>query len=309
MSALATAAGATALGLAANSLGVTAWASARWPAQGRKLATPFGPVHALDEGAGPAVLGLHGAASTSLGVVAPMRGRLAGLRLIAPDRPGAGHTPAVTGHDRLARQAEVVAAVLDACAVARAVVYAHSWGCAVALRLALDFPDRVAALVLCAPASHPWPGDTSLVNRLAASPVLGHVLAFIAPPLLGPHLAPAAVARGFAPAPVPEGYAQATGVPLSYRPASFRANARDMAAANRELAAQAPRYGEIACPLAVVTGEGDRIVANRIHAGGLRDALPGLDSRRVPGGGHMPHWVAADLVAGLIRQAALSPAR
>jgi pimeloyl-ACP methyl ester carboxylesterase len=301
MTDIASLAGLAGLALAANSLGVSAWAQARWPALGRRITTPLGPAHVMDPGDGPPVLLLHGAASSAAGVTAPLAGPLAGHRLIAPDRPGAGHTPAVAGHDRLAVQAAFIAGVLDALDVPRAVVFGHSWGCAVALRLALDHPDRVSALVLAAPASHPWDGDTSLVNRLAASPVLGHALAFVAPPLLGPFIAPQAVARGFAPSPAPPDYIERTGVPLGYRPSAFRANARDMAAANRELAAQAPRYGSIACPVAIVTGEGDQVVWNRIHAKGLAEAIPHADCRRVLQGGHMPHWIDPELIAGLIR--------
>jgi pimeloyl-ACP methyl ester carboxylesterase len=298
-------AGLAGLALAANSLGVTAWAQTRWPAEGRRLVTPLGRAHVVDTGDGPPAVLLHGAASSARGVTSPLADRLAGHRLIAPDRPGAGHTPAIADHHHLAVQAAFVAAVLDALAVEAAVVFGHSWGCAVALRLALDHPGRVARLVLAAPASHPWEGDTSLVNRLAASPVVGHVLSFVAPPLLGPLIAPRAVARGFAPSPAPTDYIDRTGVPLGYRPSAFRANARDMAAANRELAAQAPRYREIACPVAIVTGEGDQVVWNRIHAKGLAEAIPQAACHRVPQGGHMPHWIAPDLVAELIRGSAV----
>jgi pimeloyl-ACP methyl ester carboxylesterase len=302
MTLLSTAAAIAGAALAANSLGVTAWAQARWPARGRKLSTPLGPAHVLDDGAGPPVLLLHGAASSAAGMTTPLETHLDGLRRIAPDRPGAGHTPVVPGHEQLAVQAAFIAGVLDSLGLERVTVFGHSWGCAVGLRLALDHPERVSALVLAAPASHPWNGDTSLVNRLAASPVLGHALSFIAPPLLGPFIAPRAVAHGFAPSPAPADYIARTGVPLSFRPATFRANARDMAAANRELGVQALRYGEITCPAAIVTGEGDRVVWNRIHAKGLAEALPQADCHRVPLGGHMPHWIAPELVAGLIRR-------
>jgi pimeloyl-ACP methyl ester carboxylesterase len=300
----ATLAGLAGLALTANSLGVTTWAQARWPARGRRLSTPLGAAHVLDTGDGPPVVLLHGAASSACGVTVPLADRLADHRLIAPDRPGAGHTPVIAGHDRLEVQAAFIAHILEALGVARAVVFGHSWGCAVALRLALDHPDRVTALVLAAPASHPWDGDTSLVNRIAASPVIGHALSFIAPPLLGPLIAPRAVARGFAPSPAPPDYIVRTAVPLGYRPSAFRANARDMAAANSELAAQAPRYRDIACPVAIVTGEGDQVVWNRIHAKGLAEVLPQADCHRVPKGGHMPHWADPDLTVRLIREAA-----
>ena len=49
--------------------------------------------------------------------------------------------------------------IFDRLDVDRAIVVGHSWGGTLALTFALDFPQRVAGLVLIAPATHPglWP--------------------------------------------------------------------------------------------------------------------------------------------------------
>ena len=181
------------------------------------------------------------------------------------------------------------------------VVAGHSWGSAVGLRLALDRPDLVKGLVLIAPASHPWPGGTALVNRLGAMPVIGPVLAFFLPPLLGPLLAPSGIARAFAPGPTLAGYGDRIGTPLHFRPASFVHNCQDMAFGNAELAGQCPRYPGLTVPAAIISGAGDLIVSNQIHAKQLARDLPHASSLRVENGGHMPHWVDPAAVAAAIR--------
>lgn len=282
----------------------------RWPPESPPVA--HGPsghrLHVRRRGDGPPVLLIHGASSNGLEWLTALGDRLHGLTLLAADRPGLGHSPGFETAWRLETQAALMAELLAAEDRGPAVVAGHSWGAAVALRLALDHPERVKGLLLSAPASHPWPGGTGWVNRIAAHPLAGRALSAVLPPLLGPRLAPAGIAKGFAPGPVrPADYGERIGTPLVFRPSAFRANARDMAAASAELAAQAPLYPRLDClPAIILTGGGDRIVSNAIHARQLARALPGARAVRVPEAGHMPHWVAPDLAAGFIRALALS---
>lgn len=293
--------------LLALGVGAPAWsalrgaaADRRWPPLGRFVPAQGGRAHVVERGAGPEVALIHGAASNARELLAALGDRLDGCRLIAPDRPGLGHSRRVAGAERLGVQAAFLADVLRATASGPVVAVGHSWGAAVSLRLALDHPDLVRALVLLAPASHPWPGGTGLANRLAATPVLGHALSWTLPALAGPFLMQAGIDKGFAPGPGVPGYGEIIGTPLLFRGATFRANAQDMARGSAELAAQAPRYADLRLPVAVVTGQGDRIVANALHAKGLMAALPHARSHKVPNAGHMPHWVEPERVADII---------
>lgn len=88
---------------------------------------------------------------------------------IAFDRPGwDGRTPA----GGLAVSARAAAAVLHSHDVERATVVGLSFGGGVAARMALDFPERVAALVLVSPAANT--ASLALVDRLLAAPVAGY---------------------------------------------------------------------------------------------------------------------------------------
>ena len=112
-------------------------------------------VHFVDEGepGQPAVVLVHGFAS-SVGVWAGLRPALreAGYRVLALDLKGFGHTgrPAPEGERDYspAEQARIVRALMDARGVHRAAVVAHSYGSSVALRLALDAPERVSHIAL-----------------------------------------------------------------------------------------------------------------------------------------------------------------
>lgn len=281
------------------------WASQRWPAQGRFVPALGGRAHVWEAGEGPPVVLLHGASGSVRDVAGPLAAHLAGLRLIAIDRPSHGHSGPVAGHARLAVQARFVAEALTAAGVAGPVTVAgHSWGAAVALRLALDFPDRVKAVIAIAPASHPFDGPVALHNRLGALPVLGPALSWTAPALLGPLALRAGLKSAFAPGPVPADYARQSGIALYFRATTFAANARDMAAASAELALQAPRYPALTLPAAVISGGGDTVVSNAIHAKALARDLPHAETLRIEGAGHMPTWAAPQTVAGVIRRLA-----
>lgn len=283
----------------------------RYPPLGRKvIVEPGTGLQVLEEGDGPPVLLIHGAASNLRELPSALRGHLGGLRMIAVDRPGFGWSDrgAAGKSWQLGEQARLIGLLLDRLGTGPVVVAGHSWGSAVGLRLALDRPDLVKGLVLIAPASHPWPGGTALVNRLGAMPVIGPLLAFFLPPLLGPLLAPSGIARAFAPGPTLDGYGEMIGTPLHFRPRSFVHNCEDMAFGNAELAAQSPRYRSLTIPAAVISGAGDLIVSNAIHARQLAQELPQVDTLRIDMAGHMPHWLAPMAVSRFIRQFAVDPA-
>ncbi|WP_085339912.1 alpha/beta fold hydrolase [Aquidulcibacter paucihalophilus] len=273
-----------------------------WPPLGRFVTARGVKAHVIEQGAGPEILMVHGAASNGRELISALGHHLKDLRLIAPDRPGLGYSERPRNAATLGEQAAFMADILRHTASGPVVAVGHSWGSGVILRLALDHPELVKALVLLAPASHPWEKSTSLLNRIAVWPVLGDLLVWTLPPLLGPKLAPKGIARGFAPGPVnPPDYGDKIGTPLFFRPKAYKANAEDMVIGSAEMGKQAVRYNSLKLPVTIVSGQGDIIVYNSIHAAGLQRDIPHAQSFRVPQAGHMPHWVDPDLVAGIIR--------
>jgi esterase len=103
-----------------------------------------------ERGSGAPILCIHGGGSSAL-MWADAVDELARLgRVIAYDRRGCARSerPEPYEHTSVAEQADDAAALLDALAAAPAVVIGRSYGGAVAIDLALRYPDRVRALVL-----------------------------------------------------------------------------------------------------------------------------------------------------------------
>ncbi len=76
---------------------------------------------------------------------------------------------------------------------------------------------------------------------------------------------------------------------LILRPANFEANAQDVSVLKDFVAAQAPRYPELAMPVVAITGDTDTVVSPVIHSTAIaRDAKNGR-LVTIQGAGHMPH--------------------
>lgn len=264
-------------------------------------------LHILDEGAAggpgelPPVVFLHGASGNLNEPRTAMAGRLTGRRCLYLDRPGHGHS---TRPDRRyaspARQADLVAGLLAHLGIERAVVVGHSWGGAVAAALAVAHPDRIAGLVLVAPATHPWPGGVSWTYRLAAQPVIGPLFAWTLVYPVGIATLETAMAGVFHPEPVPDRYRQSAHIDLVLRPKAFVANAEDVADLKANVTALAPRYPEITAPTVIVTGDRDAVVWPSIHSEGLKRDIAGAELVMLPGAGHMPHHTHPDAVVAAI---------
>jgi pimeloyl-ACP methyl ester carboxylesterase len=105
------------------------------------------------EGAGPPMLLIHGVGArldTWDGVVAALDGR---FRTIRCDLRGHGESSKPPGPYSAALFAEDARALLDHLDIGRCHVAGHSLGATVALRLALDAPDRVERLALLSAAA------------------------------------------------------------------------------------------------------------------------------------------------------------
>jgi len=290
--------------LNANAERYTRRVEARFPAQGRFIEAEGARIHLREAGPehGPRMLLMHGASSNLAELWGPLAEEFSPLhRVVAYDRPGLGHStrPRRNAHT-LALQARIAARVLEATG-GSALVVAHSLGAGVALRLALDHPHLVNGMVLIAPASHPYPGKPAWWARLAATPLIGSVFALLIP-WLGPIRSQASVANNFWPQPVPVSYLDEAAVPLIFRPAAFRASARDVVATNAEFGAQQPRYADLLTPAVIITAEKDRIVSPKRHARALAADLPAAELVIAPDAGHMPHRLRTDLVIAAIRR-------
>ena len=253
-----------------------------------------------------AVLLVHGASGNHADMMAALGPRLAasGFRAIAIDRPGHGWSSrSGRRQSSPALQAALIREALARHGVHQAIVVVHSWAGALGLAMALEAPQFTRALVLLAPATHPWPGGVSWYYPLAAAPGLGWLFRHFLVMPAGLMTMAAAVASVFAPGAPPADYADTTKLPLVLRPAHFLANAEDVVDLKPFVTEWAPRYREIRTPTLIVTGDRDGVVYAHIHSVGCARDIPGAVLTTLPGIGHSPHHSAPDAVIAAILEA------
>lgn len=113
----------------------------------RRVTVPGATLRVGEVGDGPPLLMLNGIGG-NLEMWDPVLRRLRGRRLVMPDMPGAGESPALLRPRRMPGLASLVVDLLDELGIERTAVLGYSWGGALAQQLAWQAPDRVSALVL-----------------------------------------------------------------------------------------------------------------------------------------------------------------
>jgi len=106
----------------------------------------------LVQGAGPALLLVHGAGGSIQANYGPVLAPLARhFTVVAPDLPGSGGSPVAAGPLDLAELADALVDAVAGAGHESFFVSGYSMGCAVAVTAAVRHPERVRGLVLSAP--------------------------------------------------------------------------------------------------------------------------------------------------------------
>ncbi len=263
-------------------------------------------VHAVVRGDGPDLVMIHGASGNLRDFTFDLMDRLTDdFRVIAFDRPGLGWSDRQEGIEQSPlAQADVLRAAAAQLDVENPIVLGHSYGGAVALGWALRAPQDTAALVLVAPASHPWPGDLGVWYRLADTAIgRGMVLPLVS--AFAPRgRAEAVVERIFEPDPVPEGYTGHIGLDLSLRRSQLAANVVQINALRAYVEEMHVDYPTLDLPVEILHGTADTTVGIALHSERLLTDLPDANLVRLDGVGHMPHHARPGETVAAIQRAA-----
>lgn len=278
-----------------------------YPAQGQLIAVTGATLNVVDIGprnaAGPPVVMIHGA-SSNLEIMRPVGDRLAkDHRVILIDRPGHGwSTRARLDDSTPAIQGRMIDEALEKLGVPPAIFVVHSWAGALGALMALDYPQRVAGLVMLAPVTHRWPGGVGWYNKAVTTPVIGPLLAYTITLPIGYFLTEAGARSVFLPQIMPDNFVSDTATLLLLRPREFLANAWDLVTLKAAVVEQAPRYSQIRVPTVVITGDTDTTVSPNIHSRPFAAAVPNAKLIVLPNVGHMVPYAAPDLVAHQVEQ-------
>ncbi len=288
--------------LAALNYVAARWAERRNPPKGTFLEVNGVRLHYSDRGSGRPVVLVHGNAVTgddynTSGVAERLLGT---CRVVIFDRPGYGYSERPRGRPWAAfEQAELLHKALQQLGVERPVVVGHSWGTLVALALAIRHPADTAGLVLLSGYYFPTFRLDALMVAPGAAPVLGDILRYTISPIFGWLGMPLTKLAMFAPAPVTRRFKAEYSNAMALRPWQIRATCVDGTLMVPSAARLQAHYGELAMPVAIMAGDGDKIVSHRL-AERLRTLIPGSSLQIVTGAGHMVHHVATDQVVDAI---------
>ena len=279
---------------------------AKFPAKGELINVNGAKVHVLSAGnTGTPILMIHGAGANAREFEIKLAPRLSDkYRVFMVDRPGHGYSERVVDAHELGVQAAQMASTLDGLVPGeKAIIVGHSFGAPVSLRLAMERPDLVKAVVLLAPVAHDWgPGKVAWYNYYATIPVVGYAFSQLMP-LFGPSQARSGLGQTFAPALVPEGYYEDAAIDLMFRPASFRANAQDLVSFRSELIGQQSRYDILKMPVIVISGTADKSINSSFQNNQLKQKIQNIEIIEFENEGHVPHYRRADEVVRIISKA------
>jgi pimeloyl-ACP methyl ester carboxylesterase len=226
------------------------------------------------------------------------------FRVYVVDRPGFGHSPMLEHGEDLISQARAIREAVFALDSRKPIVLGHCYGGAVALSMALDAHESLAALVLLSTRSQQWEGGPALLQRILTTPILGPTAAWLIAAYLPTPYLKAQVDSVFAPQPTPDGYMDASQPILSLRPSTFMLNARQRIALKAQLADMELRYPTLGLPVESVHGTADTDVSHLIHAIPLDNGMQVNRLMELGGIGHMPHHCALEDVEHAVYRAA-----
>ncbi len=201
------------------------------PPAGRYIALNGARIHYVDAGSGPPVVLIHGLGGQLLSFLPDsLRELRRDYRVLALDRPGSGYsTMESQSGATLAAQAATVAAFIAALGLHRPLLVGHSFGGAVALRVALDHPDLVGGLALLSPLTHPYETMPEMFKRLVIrSSLLRHFISWTLITPAAMRHREQAVGRLFAPDPVSPRFAVEGGGLLNLRPSDFYSTSSEL---------------------------------------------------------------------------------
>ncbi len=223
-----------------------------------------------DQGNGPEVVyvpGIDGTGQLLLGTQYRIerRFRLLRLRYVADDP---------VHDDTYERLAAGIVDVLDPRNVANAILIAESFGGAVALQCALDFPQRVRALLIVN--SFVWfPKRASLAMSRVTAPLVPRWLFA----LLRPRIA---AATFFGKLREPEALARFRAIQGAYFDRGYRRRIAMIGKLDLR-----SRLGELRQPLAIFAAERDRVVPAAVCGATMHELAPHAELHTIANGGHV----------------------
>ena len=261
-------------------------------------------LHYLSRGEGRPVVLLHGNSGFAHDFAAVLEALdPSEFRAFAFDRPGHGYSERPPHDGAMSSQARLLRGALSTLGVRSPVVVGHSWGGALALAYALQFPEETAALVLLAPAVYREEDVYAAQRLLVEIPVLSDLFIRASDTFIRAEIK-RNLERAFSPDALPLEYLHAAESFWS-RPSQVRAFMQDEYGYNPAVEALAQRYDKVRVPTLIVTVDADELVKPERHAYPLHRSMEHSGLSVIPAAGHMLPHTRPEAVVNAIRTATL----
>lgn len=274
-----------------------------WPAPGEFMDTDGRRLHYVCRGEGAPVVCFHGAAGTlhDFDWVLPRLSEE--FRVCAFDRPGHGWSePLPRSLRRPDVQVHLFKEAVDRLGLERPVLVGYSWGGALALQYALEYPESTGAVVVIGGTTHIGTAPRNPLYWILRTPGASHALLTFGLVPIGKPYVGVPLRNAFRPDPIPREYldrARATWV----RPNAVRAMTDDFHELDGMLRLIRHRYPELAVPVVILTGDHDRLVDADRNSMVLAREAPDAELIVVPGAGHALPQIRVDAVVDGVRRA------
>ncbi len=226
-------------------------------------------------------------------------------RVIAFDQPGHGDSERPKKRMGLGEHAAALHAALEAIGARPVTLVGHSWGGAVALQFAADYPDAVRGLVLVSPYLASWRALDPVFGVIGV-PVLGTAIIRVVCRPVTKLFDPRVFFEGsFYPEKVPYDYAK-NELARSMRTEAFRSNSMDMAAVGSDIGRLERRYASFGGRIVVLNGNRDLLTPLARNRKKIEAFLPNAELRVLEGAGHMPLFSRPAEILAAMREVSAS---
>ena len=224
------------------------------------------------------------------------------FRVTMFDRPGHGGSAKVGLTGSCWRQAGAVHDAARALGIERAAVVGHSFGGAVAMAYAMQFPRETAGVVALAPIAFPEPRLEHFIFAPRSVPGAGDLLNAVLAAGVDRALLPLLWRAMFLPQAIPPRFAEVFPFAEAGRPSQIRSEGEDSALLFQGLVANLINYPTCQVPVRVFGGDKDLVVNNTLHGRTVARMLPDGHFTELPGLGHMLHHFAQAPIADALAQ-------